>query len=379
MSKSSNHASDLSTSESYQGMSQLDSSQGADSPEPMVYVAPVVANKEQKAVARSKFLVFFVLLLAVSGAATATFILMNEEESNNFDAVFAGVASEATAIARQKIGQLFSAVDAYSAIIAAEAQSEQNSSWPFVYISNYSLKSEKISALLGWERPELSIAPVVQEEDKDRWESFVLETAPVWYQESIDNEGQNATVEEYMSLTAPFLHHYDSLGVHPGAIPTTITGPSLPECQRYPLIPGISGKKILTTSFDFQDIREIADLFKISNSTLRPSIGFVWLPDTRPPTDGLEREWVIDSQVVQPIMENGKVVGMVWLRLPWLGFFQNLNVDGLVDTVAVLRSSCEIDDPARPTSFKIDGSNSISYAIDGLSAEFLGIFDAHDP
>eukprot|EP00980_Cylindrotheca_fusiformis_P024553 scaffold12053_cov103-Cylindrotheca_fusiformis.AAC.1 len=86
MSKSSRHLSDWSTnSESNNGISNLDSSTGAASPEPVVYVAPDIANKEQNAVTCSKFLVFFVLLLAVCGTATATYLLMGDEERSDFE------------------------------------------------------------------------------------------------------------------------------------------------------------------------------------------------------------------------------------------------------------------------------------------------------
>eukprot|EP00980_Cylindrotheca_fusiformis_P024868 scaffold12634_cov112-Cylindrotheca_fusiformis.AAC.2 len=80
------YPSDWSTSGSNQGMSQYDSSVGGDTPEPVEYVAPDVANREEKAVTRSKILVLLVLLLAVSGAATATFLLMESEEQNDFEA-----------------------------------------------------------------------------------------------------------------------------------------------------------------------------------------------------------------------------------------------------------------------------------------------------
>eukprot|EP00980_Cylindrotheca_fusiformis_P003252 scaffold735_cov116-Cylindrotheca_fusiformis.AAC.22 len=86
MSKGSSYTSDWSTSESNTGMSQYDSSAGGDTPEPVEYIAPHVANREEKAVTRSKFLFFLVLLLAVSGAATATYLLMESGEQNDFEA-----------------------------------------------------------------------------------------------------------------------------------------------------------------------------------------------------------------------------------------------------------------------------------------------------
>eukprot|EP00980_Cylindrotheca_fusiformis_P013753 scaffold3541_cov116-Cylindrotheca_fusiformis.AAC.6 len=85
MSKSSSQPSDWSSNDN--GMSPMDSSSGGgSSPQPVEYAAPDVANREQKAVNRSKFLVFFVLLLAVSGTASATYFLMKDEEQGDFEA-----------------------------------------------------------------------------------------------------------------------------------------------------------------------------------------------------------------------------------------------------------------------------------------------------
>eukprot|EP00980_Cylindrotheca_fusiformis_P010081 scaffold2237_cov107-Cylindrotheca_fusiformis.AAC.2 len=369
MSKSSSHPSSWSANGGNNGISNHDSSTGADSPEPVEYVAPVVANKEQKAVDLSKFLVFFVLLLAVSGTATATYFLMKDEEYGDFEASFAGLGSEVSTVTRQKVDQLFSALDAYSVFIASEAKAELNSNWPFVHVSDFSMKTEKIAALIGLERPVLVITPFVKQEEKDRWASFVLESAPLWYQESIDNEGINATVEEYMNLTRPFVHHFATIENETVTVPTRTPGTVSPNWQRYPLQPGVGGKNskgFLVTCYDLQAIPAVADLIKISNSTLRPSIGFTRLPDTRP---GRIDKFVVDSQIVQPITDKGNAVGMLWLRLPWLEFFQNLNVDGIFGTIAVIRSNCEIDDAIRVLSFTIDG----------LRADFLGEFDAHDP
>eukprot|EP00980_Cylindrotheca_fusiformis_P001064 scaffold293_cov135-Cylindrotheca_fusiformis.AAC.4 len=369
MSKSSSHPSDWSTNESNGGMSHQDSSDGGEIPKPMEYVAPDVANREQKAVTRSKFLVFFALLLFVCGAATATFLLMKDEERGDFEAAVSGLGSEVTTVIRQKVDQLFSAVDAYSTFVASEAKTESNSSWPFIYISDFSMKTEKIAALFGIETPSLVIAPFVKQEEKDRWTSYVLETAPLWYQESIDNEGINATVEEYMNLTIPFVHHYGFVDNKFAMVPTTTPGAVLPNWQRYPLQPGVGGsfgKGLLITNYDVTSIEAVADLIKISNSTLRPSIGLNRLLDSRP---GYFDQLVVDSQIVQPIMDQEELVGVIWVRLAWLEFFQNLFVDGIFGTIVVIRSNCEIAGAIRVISFTIDGS----------SADFLGEFDAHDP
>eukprot|EP00980_Cylindrotheca_fusiformis_P013708 scaffold3523_cov110-Cylindrotheca_fusiformis.AAC.3 len=180
---------DWSTSESNNGMSHYDSSHGGDTPEPPVYVAPIVANREEKAVTRSKFLVFLVLLLAVSGAATATYVLMKQEQSNDF-AVAVSFGEDyligSYLVSNPLIAKLIlsiensvrSGLDAYSAFISSEVRADANSSWPFVTIPDYSKKSEKMSELFGFKRSAFLLASLVREDQKDDWTSFVLESAP---------------------------------------------------------------------------------------------------------------------------------------------------------------------------------------------------------
>jgi hypothetical protein len=83
---SSTQPADWSCSGSTNGMSFFDSSSGDASPPKHIYSAPVVAKREEQAVTRSKFFVFLVLLLAVSGAGTATNLLMVDEEQKSFEA-----------------------------------------------------------------------------------------------------------------------------------------------------------------------------------------------------------------------------------------------------------------------------------------------------
>eukprot|EP00980_Cylindrotheca_fusiformis_P004407 scaffold934_cov132-Cylindrotheca_fusiformis.AAC.3 len=87
MSKAPSYPGDWSTTGSTSnGMSQYEHSTGGDSPEPFEHPAPAVANREEKAVSRAKFLFFFVLLLAVCGTTTATFMMMENQERNDFEA-----------------------------------------------------------------------------------------------------------------------------------------------------------------------------------------------------------------------------------------------------------------------------------------------------
>eukprot|EP00980_Cylindrotheca_fusiformis_P011136 scaffold2557_cov121-Cylindrotheca_fusiformis.AAC.19 len=212
------------------------------------------------------------------------------------------------------------------------------------------------------------MASYVQEDEKEMWGSFVFEEAPGWYQDSLDNEGNRFTVDELMSRTVPFVHEYD-LSNNFQPIPTRTAGPVLPIWHRSPLEPGNLG--LVSIGYDALAIEEVADLALASSLSLRPSLGFAQLLDT---SEGASfGSVVVDSQIAQPITENGEVVGMLWLRLPWREFFEDLNVDGLFGMIAVLRSSCDIG-----TGVLVDTANKLSYSIDSSGAVFLGQLDAHD-
>eukprot|EP00980_Cylindrotheca_fusiformis_P019955 scaffold7025_cov123-Cylindrotheca_fusiformis.AAC.14 len=280
--------SDFSTGDSNNGMSHHSSSHGGDTPEPEEYIAPDVAIREEKAVTRSKILVVFVLLLAVCGAAAATYIVMEDEQGDDFasgvscqedhqsqlyasflssyynptmhwQSQFAGLASEVSTVSWQKIDQIFTALDAYSLFIASEVEADANSSWPFVVISDYSQKSEKISRLLGLDSPWLVLSILVQEDLKEKWTSFAMESAPGWYQNSLDNEGNKFTVDQLMSVTVPFLHEYNYTDNFK-PIPTQTSGPVLPQWQKYPIALDDTG--LPGTNYDMLAIAEVADLFQ---------------------------------------------------------------------------------------------------------------------
>eukprot|EP00980_Cylindrotheca_fusiformis_P009279 scaffold2032_cov122-Cylindrotheca_fusiformis.AAC.1 len=376
MSKASSYTGDWSTG-SNSGMS----STGEDSPKPVDYTAPDVAKREERAVAGSKILVFCVLLLAVCGAATATYLLMENQERKDFEASFAGLGSEVSTVAGQKIDQIYSALDTYSVVISSEAAADPNASWPFVTIPNYSLKSQKIAELVGLESPMITLCPIVNEDDRDKWPSFVSEWAPVWYQESLDNEKENKfTVEEMMNSTILFLHYYEFYFDDDGVLqqnikPVPWPGPILANWQTFPLENNID--LFLThRSMDMLTFPEMADQFPITSLTLAPSIGFLAILNTEPEKGELG-ELFMDSQIVQPIIEDGNLVAVLRLKLPWLEFFQNLNIDGLSDTVAVLRSSCDIG--IGPLFSNNTETNVLSFWIDSSETIFLGLQDAHNP
>eukprot|EP00980_Cylindrotheca_fusiformis_P021240 scaffold8164_cov89-Cylindrotheca_fusiformis.AAC.1 len=370
----SKHRGDRSTARSNAGMSQFDDSSGTDSPEPVKYEAPAVAHREEKAVTRSKFLFFFVLVLAVSGAAAATYLLMESQEYNDFRAGFAGLGSEVSTVAGQKIDQMFSALDAYSLFISSQVKEDVSSSWPFVPISDFSIKTEKIAELVGLDKPDILICPIVQEEDRDEWPSFVSEWTPIYYRESIENEGEKSfTFDEMMNMTVPYIWSYGELdGNSAPAVKIERPGPTLPVFYMYPLEHPFVG--MMVRSLDMLGFVETENQYQTTSLILRPSLSFAFMVDSREGAD--PDEAVVGSQIMQPIIEDGNLVGVILLRFQWYEFFENLNIDGLTGTIGVLRSSCNI---GYGTDIDDETRNEVSYSIDESGSEFLGMLDAHNP
>eukprot|EP00980_Cylindrotheca_fusiformis_P003251 scaffold735_cov116-Cylindrotheca_fusiformis.AAC.21 len=288
-------------------------------------------------------------------------------------AQFAGLGSEVSTVAGQKVDQIYSALDSFSAFISSEVEADPNTNWPFVLVRSFSLKAEKTVELVALTNPAVLFMPIVHEEDREGWGSFAMESAPVYYQESLKNEGINySTVEDLTNITVPFLytHGRDENWTFTGPIEIQRPGPVLPFWQSYPLWFPVEG--LMFNGFDMLVFPEIANQLPTTNLTLRALTTFVQLQDTRP--GAKFGDVIVDSQIMQPIVENKKLVGVIIMKLPWIEFFLNLYVDGLTDTIAVIRSSCNIG-----IGSYFNNTNEMSYLINSTSADFLGQLDAHDP
>eukprot|EP00980_Cylindrotheca_fusiformis_P012967 scaffold3236_cov66-Cylindrotheca_fusiformis.AAC.33 len=280
------------------------------------------ASKEQKRVSCSKILVVLVFLAVMFGSAVATYLLVIDEEQGNFE-------NQVT----------------------------------------------RFKEVIDVAEPAVVFSPIVQPEARDAWASFVTEEAPAWYQQSIDNEGRNYTVDDLMTKTLPYIHCYD---FENDFIPTAVSrsGPVLPVWQSYPLETD-PVNPLLGTNYDLLSGQQIKDLFEITSEILGPTIGIT--QEITSANTTVER-----SQIMQPIFqqvdtraEDRTLVGVVWLQLHWIEYFQNLFVEGVEPLIVVLTSSCPKVDPlSRNTLEEVDV---LSYEIQGPVATFLGEVDAHDP
>eukprot|EP00980_Cylindrotheca_fusiformis_P031578 scaffold26591_cov127-Cylindrotheca_fusiformis.AAC.1 len=149
------------------------------------------------------------------------------------------------------------------------------------------------------------------------------------------------TVDDFLQKTVPYIHQYDFLqGFR--VVPAEGPGDVLPGYQQYPFRVDF-GSQTMTTGYDMISLPRAADLFEITKSLLRPTIGFAnFYVDSTTRATG--------SQVLQPIFDTvdttaavRKVVAIINVRLYWIGFFKNVLTQGQDGVVVVLRSACAVD------------------------------------
>eukprot|EP00980_Cylindrotheca_fusiformis_P028842 scaffold22655_cov173-Cylindrotheca_fusiformis.AAC.1 len=217
-----------------------------------VYIPPIIGKREDANVLRARGLVAVILLLAVAGVATAANLLVQNQERRDFENQFRTYATEILTVSRSKANQFFDALDVFASSIGAQAAAEHallNTSWPFYRIPEWSVQAQKLAQLTGVDDPIVAVAHIVQEDERDQWNSFAAKQSPIWYQESIDHEGYTEmTMEHLLQRTIPFIHFYDPEN---NFQPTPVVQPGevLPYFQAYPvgLNPGIP---VMSTNVD---------------------------------------------------------------------------------------------------------------------------------
>eukprot|EP00980_Cylindrotheca_fusiformis_P009472 scaffold2070_cov105-Cylindrotheca_fusiformis.AAC.3 len=347
---------------------------------------PTVGKQEEANVLRARCLVALILLLAVTGVATAANLLVKQQERSDFEHQFEAYATQFVTVARSRANQFSDALDSFASSVGAHAAAEQallNTSWPFHTIPEWSVQAQKLLQLAGTDDLAVAVAHIVQEDEREQWNSYSAQHTPLWYQESVDHEGytEYTAQELYVSKTIPFLHFYDPEN---GFLPSPVRRPGevLAIYQGYPmgLAPGIP---LAATNLDLlQASQQTEELYRITKITRRPNIGFTRIP--------IDFEATIPgSQIIQPIFDGAdteaddrKICALIVLRLPWLGYFKNALTKGEDGIVVVLESACpklveEVLSSAREDLTESD-RNIVTFQVDGPNAVLLGDSDLHD-
>eukprot|EP00980_Cylindrotheca_fusiformis_P008566 scaffold1820_cov129-Cylindrotheca_fusiformis.AAC.7 len=364
------------------------SASGNSPAEQQVYASPTIGKREEANVMRARGLVALILLLAVTGVATAANLLVKEQERSNFENKFAGFATQIVTVSRSKASQFIGALDSFSSSIGAHATTEHvllNTSWPFYTVPEWSVQAQKIAQQITTENYfEIGTAHVVQEDEREQWNIYAAKQNPLWYQESIENEEYTQfTKEELLNRTIPFVHFYDTEN---DFLPTPVSQPGevLPYYQAFPFGTILENPLMFTNIDTLLASAQIVELYGITKVTRRPTLGFTRIL-TGPGST------IPGSQIIQPIFDMGdtkaedrRIVAVFVVRLPWLDYFQNTLAEGEDGIVVVLESAC----PKLPDDIGVQRRNEsvtesdryvITFQVNGPKAVMLGEADLHDP
>eukprot|EP00980_Cylindrotheca_fusiformis_P005307 scaffold1136_cov146-Cylindrotheca_fusiformis.AAC.20 len=351
-----------------------------------VYSTPTVGKREEADVLRARCLVALILLLAVSGVATAANLLVKQQERKIFENQFAGYATRIGTVARSRTNQFFDALDSFASSIGAHAEAENallNTSWPFCRIPAWSVQAEKLAQQTGVENPAIGVAHIVQEDEREQWERFAAEQYPIWYQESIEKEGYTKfTAQELVNFTFPRVHFYDAEDGFQ-IKPVNRPGEVAPYFQIYPV--GLfMGNSVLISNLDaLLAARQTEEIYKVTKITQRPNIGFTPI--------AVDAETTIPgSQILQPIFDTAdteaddrKMVAFIINTVPWSSYFTNILAEGEDDIIVVLESACPklITNgvPFGRENVTESDKNIVTYRLDGPNGVLLGEGDLHDP
>eukprot|EP00980_Cylindrotheca_fusiformis_P010896 scaffold2482_cov116-Cylindrotheca_fusiformis.AAC.6 len=340
------------------------------------YTAPTVGKREEANVLRARGLVALILLLAVAGVATTTNLIVKQQERSDFENKFEGYATQIPAVTASKVRQITEALDSFASSIGAQAAIEhtwRNTSWPFYRITEWSVQAQLLAKLTGVEKPFIVVAPIVQEDDREEWNKFAAEQNPLWYQESIENEGyKKFTAQELFNSTIPFTFLYDRDNGHQ-PLPVTRPGEVVPYFQAYPIGPPLGSKTMLTNMDALLSSPQTESAYRFTRFTRRPTLGFVRIHVDAENT-------VPGSQVVQPIFDgpdtaadDRKVVAILLIQIPWLDYMKDLLAEG-VDGIFVVLESASLGQSLTKLERR-----TITYQINGRDVVLLGEADLHDP
>eukprot|EP00980_Cylindrotheca_fusiformis_P012649 scaffold3091_cov117-Cylindrotheca_fusiformis.AAC.1 len=236
-----------------------------------------------------------------------------------------------------------------------------------------------MARLTNIDHPLVGVAPIVPEDERDHWNNFAAEQNPLWYQESIENEGYTErTAQELLALTVPFTYFYDTEnGYHP--TPVSRLGEVPSYFQSYPIGRPFGLPLMLTNVDPRTSSKQTGDVYHIAKVSRSPTLGF-----TRINID--DERSIPGCQMVQPIFDgpdtradDRRMVAVVLIQIPWLEFLRNILFEGEDGINVVVESACPRSDEDDKQRLEPAEQNIVTYLISGTDAVMVGEADLHDP
>jgi hypothetical protein len=264
-----------------------------------------------------------------------------------------------------------SAVDSaesFSTMVTSSAN-EMNSSWPYVTITDFTAKAQRLSTLSG--AYQIGFSPILYPQDFSGWTVHSYLNLPKYYEEAIRVNGYETTVDALLNATVPFPWHYDQMNPDSGPQTSDPLEPEIPaqllDLRERMGFKGFfvnwqsltwlepfhtSFQGLTTTNFNllyagFEDVFATAYEFNIPafDSYRNPVIN----------SDGTEFSgWKGQTQMVQPIFDtiySGdrsrkelKMVGALNMLFDWKSLLADLLSKAEIhDVDIVLSSECGMD------------------------------------
>eukprot|EP00980_Cylindrotheca_fusiformis_P010572 scaffold2349_cov110-Cylindrotheca_fusiformis.AAC.4 len=347
-----------------------------------VYTPLSVAKREEANVLRARGLVAVILFLAVVSVATTTNLIVKQQERSEFKNKFEAYATEVLTVTGSNIKQFNQAVNSFASSIRVQAATEhglRNTSWPFYRLPYWSVQAQKLTQLTDVDAILVALAPIVQEDEREEWNRFAAEQNPLWYKQSIENEGYTKyTAQELVNLTVPFTFFLDRDDGHQ-PLPVTRPGEVLPLFQSYPIGPPLGSRIMLTNMDAILSSQQTEDVYRIAKVTRRFSIGFTKIDI------GTEKS-VPGSQIVQPIFDgpntkadDRKMVAVLLIQLPWVDYLKNVLAEGKDGIIVTIETFCPTFLENGTQNLTTSERNIVTYQVNGPDAVLLGEADLHDP
>ena len=325
-----------------------------------------VAEKEQKWVNRSKVLVILVLLVAVAATASSIFLILRNEEEQDFQAQFQNYANQIIAVSQSNALSSFEMIESFSVSITSYA-SDTEQTWPYVTIPDFAARVDRVVAQSHASR--FAFSPLVQPWQYGEWTNYSYGHKIDTFRDDVEYLGLNKTLSSAEMLdarTSPVifaLNFTDPYNIQSDYV-NIGQGPWAPFWQGHPIPPYPQNQ---ITNYDLIGGERTGPTYHVAAATKAPVLNFIIGPDA-----SITDRWVYvaESVLIQPIyeqvvnkdedaedMEDKNMVGFVWVVMNWIYYFQNLLPDNANGITLVLKSSC---------------GDAISYQINGLEAVQVG-------
>lgn len=344
-------------------------------------------KKASTAISFSRCLFFFTLIAAAAGLAVTVYLILSDEESDDFESQFQNLAGEFTHLSNHKVNMVFGTLQglAVSAASLAKHQLKNGSAYPagFVTLPDAEIQMHAVRNVTG----ALAVAymPNVESADHDLWIQYSNE------HKSWISEANNVSVAPELS---PYIWEYEDATEraekdNPQHRRSTRSLESCSARRRRSRLLG-SDEKIKVASDQekgpFSPVWTMSPAPPMNDTTIisynlrdRPvfekAIGITSY--TRNPVflDVCDQSaWfgiatnkdILQTVVAFPVFNgfgpDALVIGMYTAIVPWLVFFQDNLVFGKL--VMVMTNTCD---------------EIFTFEIDGQHATFLGEEDLHDP